>query len=623
MALTRHAARSMTANLRIPARLIAWSAAFLLAGCAYGQQAAPAIDADLVIRDVAVVDVERGQVLRDRHVVIRGDRIAAVLSGRRADFGDAPVIDGGGKYLIPGLWDMHAHLGMSGDPLGLELPLFTAHGVTGVRVMGSPRNQAGLARIRQVQTATANGTVVGPRVLAVASWAVNGEAGIPDSSPPFFKARTFDEGRALARHFKDNGYDLIKVYNNVSREGYLGLAEEARRLGMPFAGHEPASVSALEMSDAGQGSIEHSRIFLFNCFPGADSMRRGLLRVSGTALRQRMVDEYDARTCGEVFRRFARNRTYITPTHVTRRMDAFADDPAYRGDPRLRFIGGRQRMAWFLDANGMVASDPSLAGRRSFMEFYRKGLALTHEAHRAGVPVILGTDAGDTFVFPGSAVHDELGELVTAGLSPAEALRAATRVPAEFLGREAEFGAVAPGRYADLVVLDADPLTDIGNVRRILAVIQGGRVLLRPALDSMLASVERRAMPGPQARLWLAAVAGDTAGIAAALADGASVDSLDGQGNRRAMNYAALGNHVAVLRLLLARGASIDEANRTGFTPLHHAAEVGSNAALALLLEAGADRTRRTAQGLLAIDLARRRGDEVAVRLLEAPPPGP
>jgi ankyrin repeat protein len=169
------------------------------------------------------------------------------------------------------------------------------------------------------------------------------------------------------------------------------------------------------------------------------------------------------------------------------------------------------------------------------------------------------------------------------------------------------------------VVLDANPLADIANSQRIHAVIQGGRVLLRPALDSMLARVERRVTPSAQAMLWIAAIAGDTVGITAALRDGAKVDSLDGQGNRRAMNYAALGNHVPVLRLLIARGASINLGNRTGFTPLHHAAEAGSNAALAALLEAGADPALRTTQGILAIDIARRRGDQTAMRLLEAP----
>ncbi len=604
-------------NARMKLRIVPLCIAGLLAGCASAPRG-PVIEADLAVTRVAVVDVERGRLLPDLAVLIKGDRIVSVRPTAQARFANtARVIDGTGKFLIPGLWDMHAHIGFSGNPMLLELPLFTAHGVTGVRVMGAPRDPALFARLRQLQTATAAGTLTGPRVLAFASWAVNGEAGIADSMPAFYKARTRDEGRALAQYFKTSGYDLIKIYNNVSRDGYLGLAEEARRINLPFAGHEPASLSAIELSNAGQRSIEHSRIFLFNCFAGADSMRKGLLRM-GTVLRRRMVDEYSPRVCSEVFRTFARNGTYITPTHVTRRMDAFAHDAAFRSDARMKYIPGRQRIAWLADAGGMVASDPSEAGRRSYMDFYRKGLSLTNDAYRAGVPVILGTDAGDSFVFPRASVHDELGELVRAGLSPAEALRAATATSARYFGRGADFGTVQAGRFADLVLLDANPLADISNTQRIRAVWQGGRSFDRAALDSMLARVERAAAPSAQTSLWIAAVSGDTVTIASVLNAGAAIDSIDAQGNRRALNYAAIGNHVAAARLLIKRGATVNLANRTGFTPLHHAAEAGALDALALLLESGADASIASTQGVLPIDTARRRGDQGAIKLLES-----
>ena len=174
-------------------------------------------------------------------------------------------------------------------------------------------------------------------------------------------------------------------------------------------------------------------------------------------------------------------------------MDAFADDSAYRNDPRLRFIPTAQRFRWNADASGMVRSDSSPAGRKSFMDVYRKGLELTAAAHRAGVPIMLGTDAGDSFVFPGSSVHDELEELVAAGLSPADALKAATWSGAEFLGRTADLGSVRAGAFADLVLLDANPLDDIRAVRRIHAVIMNGRYLDRSTLDTLLAAVETAA----------------------------------------------------------------------------------------------------------------------------------
>ena len=195
-------------------------------------------------------------------------------------------------------------------------------------------------------------------------------------------------------------------------------------------------MSAIELSNAGQGSVEHSRVFLLNCWPGADSLREGLLKLPPTVVRRRMIDEYDPTICAEVFRTFARNRTYITPTLRTRKWDAFADNADYRRDPRLKYIPLISQMAWNGDANRMVASDSSAAGRRAFMDFYLRGRSLTNEAFRAGVPVMVGTDAGDSYVFAGSSVHDELDELVAAGLSPAEALRAATLAGAEYLGQQ-------------------------------------------------------------------------------------------------------------------------------------------------------------------------------------------
>jgi hypothetical protein len=299
-------------------------------------------------------------------------------------------------------------------------------------------------------------------------------------------------------------------------------------------------------------------------------------------------------------------------------MDAFAHDAAFRGDARMKYVSGRQQMMWIADANGMVASDPSDAGRKSYMDFYTKGLTLTHAAYRAGVPVMLGTDAGDSFVFPGASVHDELGEFIKAGLSPAEALRAATLTSATYFDKTSDFGTVQSGRFADLVLLDANPLQDIANSRKIRAVLQGGRVFDRDALDAMLTRVETAVRPTSQSKLWLAAVAGDTVAIAEALRGGAVVDSLDPQGNRRALNYAAIGNHVVALRFLLARGASINLPNRTGFTPLHHAAEAGAFDALSALLAAGADASIPSTRGVLPIETARQRGDQAAVKALES-----
>ena len=205
-----------------------------------------------------------------------------------------------------------------------------------------------------------------------------------------------------------------------------------------------------------------------------------------------MIDSHDPDLFSDLVAVMAENDTWFCPTHVTRKMDAFADNDAYRNDARLKYIPSMQKRRWHADADGMISRDPSEEGRIAFMDFYLKGLELTGKAHHAGVKILTGTDANDTYVFPGFSLHDELQELVKAGLTPMESLQTATLNPAEYFGRSDEYGSIAPGKVADMVLLDANPLEDISNTEQIRAVIQGGNVYTREALDQLLADVEQR-----------------------------------------------------------------------------------------------------------------------------------
>ena len=185
--------------------------------------------------------------------------------------------------------------------------------------------------------------------------------------------------------------------------------------------------------------------------------------------------------------------TWFCPTHTTRKMDAFADNEEYRSDPRLKYINLLQKLGWKFDADGMIDRAPTPAGRKAFMDFYLKGLELTGKAHRAGVKILAGTDANDTYCFPGLGIHDELQELVKAGLSPMEALKTATVNPAEYFGLSDDHGSIAAGQVADLVLLDANPLQDISNTAKIGLVVYGGNVYDRQTLDGLLSYVEENA----------------------------------------------------------------------------------------------------------------------------------
>ena len=205
--------------------------------------------------------------------------------------------------------------------------------------------------------------------------------------------------------------------------------------------------------------------------------------------RREMLATHDEVRAAEIFCAFVDNGTYYVPTHLTRWADAYADGPQVRDDTLLQFLHPLMRWQWLEDIDATVAEDPTPAARATYRAFYRKGLALTGAAHRAGVKVLVGTD----YVVPGADVHRELVQLVAAGLSPAEALRAATIEPARYVGRDGEYGSVAVGKVADLVLLGADPLVRIEHTQQIDAVVFGGRVYNRTALDGLRDVVRRRA----------------------------------------------------------------------------------------------------------------------------------
>ena len=202
-----------------------------------------------------------------------------------------------------------------------------------------------------------------------------------------------------------------------------------------------------------------------------------------------MVDEHDPAMAAEIFAAMAANGTWYVPTHLTRWVDAYADDARVRDDPVLRYLHPLMKWQWLEDVDGTVKQDPSPDGREAYRDFYSKGLELTGAAHRAGVKILAGTD----YIAAGIDVHRELEQLVQAGLSPAEALFAATVAPADYYGAGDRYGSVTPGRVADLLLLNANPLEDIRNTQRLAAVIFNGNFYDRAVLDRIRGHVEDRA----------------------------------------------------------------------------------------------------------------------------------
>ena len=370
---------------------------------------------------------------------------------------DATVIDASGKFLIPGLWDMHVHVGTSDYEKEQILRLFITQGVSGVRIMnGRPKHHLWRQEIER-------GYLLGPRMV-IASRVIAGPTSFSSSA---VKVNNADEARAAARQAKAEQADFIKVHDGLSRESYFAIIDEAKKLGLTVAGHVPESITAAEASNAGQKSIEHF-----------------------TGLIEAANDSAKAEALIPILKR---NHTWLCPTLIMIRNYAMLDDPGLANDPRLRYLNQGWK-GWWLDrvreAKTMPATE--FAARR---ETVRKGKALFGRFQKAGVQILAGTDDSNPFVVPGFGLHDELAMLVESGLSPIQALRTATINPAKFFQQIQKLGSIETGKVADLVLLDANPLADIHNTTKIYAVILNGRVLERKALDKILIEIEAAARP--------------------------------------------------------------------------------------------------------------------------------
>ncbi len=456
----------------------------------------------IVIKNVTVIDATGAAARPGMNVAIERDRIGDIQKKLRIPRG-AITIDGKGKFLIPGLWDMHAHISVP----EIYFPLLIANGITGVREMftGIPMAVIQPWRARgslshDVPQIVAPGFIDGPPML----W--NGAA-----PPGAIAVATADDGRFAVDALARTGVDFLKIYNSIPREAYFAIAAEARAIGMVFAGHVPEAVSPLEASEAGQRSQEHLINILLACSTQEDELRAARvammldrsisgeqrLRELGFPDSAALDETYSAEKTAILFRTFVKNGTWHTPTLALLQGFISMRDDAFIHDPRRKYLLKAWSDGWnpsntFFLRDLTPEAYASLNTRiRTLLARYKK---LVGDMHRSGVQFLAGTDAnGWNPIYPGFGLHDELAQLVESGLTPMEALQSATRNPAMYLGRLDSMGTVEKGKFADLVLLDADPLTDIHNTQKIEAVVVRGRYYTRADLDKLLASAADRA----------------------------------------------------------------------------------------------------------------------------------
>lgn len=464
----------------------------------------------LVLTNVTVIDVSGGPPAHNLTVVIRNDRIDAISKRAVIHLGrNVQVVNATGKFLIPGLWDMHVHTTVRPESdlsSRTLLALYLASGVVGVRDMGGD-----WSRLVPLRKELAAGALLGPALLAAGPFV----DGPQEASPVVIPVTNAEEARAAVRKLKSEGVDFVKAQAGLSREAFFALAAEARKERMVLAGHVPESLNAAEVSDAGQKSIEHispalpgDAGILLACSSREEELRRELkalreleaspdgsvdeYRARTRKLQADLLDSYDVAKADALMRRLVKNQTWVVPTLIwSQSVRPLSKDDTGAALPmnqlpaklRQRWLVGRQR---YLET---VAPETLALNQR----VARKSLDLVRALHRAGVSLLAGTDSTDAFVVPGFSLHQELELLVQAGLSPIEALRTATLNPAAFLDPAREGGAVEKGRAADLVLLDASPLEDIRNTRQIYGVVYGGKYFSRRDLDNILADLEKAA----------------------------------------------------------------------------------------------------------------------------------
>ena len=386
----------------------------------------------VAITHVMVVDVTNGEIKSNQTVLIENGVIRAVGPSDEVSVPPSSrIVEATGKYLIPGLWDMHVHLSLAGEEV---LPLFLAYGITGVRNMGTNSFDSLMMWKKEIE----NGSRIGPHIVATG----------PMIDGPFFTKQlrktvtTEAEARAAVDSLAALGVDFIKVHQMLGKKPYMAVIAQAQKYNLPVVGHKPHPVSTQEIIEAGQKSIEH-------IFDAPDS-------------------------AAGLFPYMLQKGTHITPTLVIIEKIGQSNNKVKNIDhrdrhltPLLKVVWEDQVKAWGENPEKTVEMMKTILPRM---------LNRTAELQRNGVPLLAGTDFGVIYIYPGSSLHEELELLVRAGLSPLQALQSATIIPARFLNKAETFGSIEAGKMADLLLLNANPLENISNTQKIHSVVFKGRV---------------------------------------------------------------------------------------------------------------------------------------------------
>jgi imidazolonepropionase-like amidohydrolase len=421
------------------------------------------------MRNVTLIDGRSAAAQAKMTVIISDRHFTTIAAAAKTEIPpDAEIIDATGKFAIPGLWDMHVHLTMTGE---VACPLLLANGITGVRDMGGS-----LELIDWMRRRIADETIPGPHIFRAGPFVDGSKPGVADR----LVVSNAEDGRKAVGFLQARGVDFIKVHNGVPPEAFFALLKEAAVKRIQVAGHVPIEVDPAAAIDAGYNSIEH----IVSLFEGP--VRK---KVAQGSAQEAAMAEFTDEEARKLARLMVKRDAWFDPTLIMYWSIAHQADFKEHPDPRDQYISKSGREVW-----KSVPDKPSTPEARKRMEEgFTRALQITGILHSEKVRFLVGTDLAGRNIFPGFSVHDELALLVKAGLTPMETIVAATRHSAESLGKSDELGTIEQGKAADLVLLDQNPLEDIANTKKISTVIANGRVFRRPELDAMLETAAKEA----------------------------------------------------------------------------------------------------------------------------------